>query len=614
MTNDNITLYAMKLLCALLVLVPLAPVKSIAKDRFSEELLLQPLSSGHLSTVFKFTTVFHQDIRESDTWAHYDLFPRSLGEIISAFRVQELRLSLTQGQWRHSKWGHPMFPAPPGALVATRILPSTTTNEVDTAWAGLTSALAGLLCASLNTLDKTQAVEPKYSFQARGVSGPGLSTNTSHLRYGVLPKENLCTENLTPWKKLLPCKSKRGLSLLLNSRRLHHLSSYQSLSLTVHPICATPACDSLATELTQAISLVFDPAIYNKKPDMADWSIKDLFGMGVGPPCPLAFQSLVFVDVTGDKFNLGPDPPQRVVETGLTNSLRNIAVYETKEHAADGIKNIRATYHKPLIYGVVPSPVLTVSRHVVGTGQERGGIVANIIHTGRDHINVVYLDVIPWYLRLYLHTLRVTSDDVPLTPVTVNFVPGVDRERPYSLEVVLRLPPRSTTRISIDYEYSMLRWVEYPPDANHGFYVGAAVLTARLSSTRNGTFLAVADSTIGFSLDHPEESDTVTEIFTEILLVALPTPDFSMPYNVICLACTVIALAFGPLHNITTKTLTVVPPGQEEKSLLGKVVDKIKNIFQKKPKKESVENTGSAEEKNDMDGVNKDEAKPRNET
>ena len=156
-------------------------------------------------------------------------------------------------------------------------------------------------------------------------------------------------------------------------------------------------------------------------------------GMGVGPPCPLAAQSRVFVDVTGDKFNLGPDPPQRVVETGLTNSLRNIAVYETKEHAADGIKNIRATYHKvciqpfnllsifhrifqPLIYGVVPSPVLTVSRHVVGTGQERGGIVANIIHTGRDHINVVYLDVIPWYLRLYLHTLRYSKMNLCTRP------------------------------------------------------------------------------------------------------------------------------------------------------------------------------------------------------
>ncbi|CAG9581258.1 unnamed protein product [Danaus chrysippus] len=40
-------------------------------------------------------------------------------------------------------------------------------------------------------------------------------------------------------------------------------------------------------------------------------------------------------------------------------------------------------------------------------------------------------------------------------------------------------------------------------------------------------------------------------------MVSLPTPDFSMPYNVICLACTVVALAFGPLHNICTKELVL---------------------------------------------------------
>ena len=33
----------------------------------------------------------------------------------------------------------------------------------------------------------------------------------------------------------------------------------------------------------------------------------------------------------------------------------------------------------------------------------------------------------------------------------------------------------------------------------------------------------------------------------------LPTPDFSMPFNVICLGCTAVALAFGGLHNLTTK-------------------------------------------------------------
>lgn len=35
-------------------------------------------------------------------------------------------------------------------------------------------------------------------------------SGTDHyfLRYAVLPREVVCTENLTPWKKLLPCSSK----------------------------------------------------------------------------------------------------------------------------------------------------------------------------------------------------------------------------------------------------------------------------------------------------------------------------------------------------------------------------------------------------------------------
>ena len=53
---------------------------------------------------------------------------------------------------------------------------------------------------------------------------------------------------------------------------------------------------------------------------------------------------------------------------------------------------------------------------------------------------------------------------------------------------------RSVTTVRVDFEYSLLRWTEYPPDANHGFYVGAAVITARLprDSLQNATVLAVA--------------------------------------------------------------------------------------------------------------------------
>ncbi len=48
-----------------------------------------------------------------------------------------------------------------------------------------------------------------------------------------------------------------------------------------------------------------------------------------------------------------------------------------------------------------------------------------------------------------------------------------------------------------------------------------------------------------------------------------------MPYNVICLACTVNALAFGPLHNITTKGL-VIKREPEKPGIVGQVLGKVK--------------------------------------
>ena len=53
------------------------------------------------------------------------------------------------------------------------------------------------------------------------------------------------------------------------------------------------------------------------------------------------------------------------------------------------------------------------------------------------------------------------------------------------------------------------------------------------------------------------DGEYFVRLHTETLLVSLPTPDFSMPYNVICLACTVIAIAFGSIHNLTTRRFVV---------------------------------------------------------
>uniref|UniRef100_A0A2M3ZR44 Putative secreted peptide n=1 Tax=Anopheles braziliensis TaxID=58242 RepID=A0A2M3ZR44_9DIPT len=51
-----------------------------------------------------------------------------------------------------------------------------------------------------------------------------------------------------------------------------------------------------------------------------------------------------------------------------------------------------------------------------------------------------------------------------------------------------------------------------------------------------------------------------------------------MPYNVICLACTVVALAFGPIHNISTKRITAKGKESGKTSLS----DKIRQFFRLK--------------------------------
>jgi len=316
--------------------------------------------------------------------------------------------------------------------------------------------------------------------------------------------------------------------------------------------------------------------------------------------------------------------PHRELSSGHGTNVKKMGVYDMKVWGEEGrIKNLAGKHVGRHVYGAVRSPILTASRYQSGTGQERGGITAELKNSASNPVTVVYLEVIPWYLRVYLHTLEVTTGGgQTLLPVSMDYKPGRDRSRPYMLELVLRLPPKSTTTISLQFERSLLRWLEYPPDANHGFYLPSATITTRLRDNKNTSLLLAAeDSTMSHSLwGNPAAggSGDVLRIYTETLLVSLPTPDFSMPYNVICLACTVAALAFGPIHNITTKTLELVQPGEEEKGLLGKLLDKLRALFRKKQavavKKESdtkevKEDEGEVEEEEVCDNEEEGESK-----
>jgi phosphatidylinositol glycan class T len=130
------------------------------------------------------------------------------------------------------------------------------------------------------------------------------------------------------------------------------------------------------------------------------------------------------------------------------------------------------------------------------------------------------------------------------------------------LELELDLPPQSTTLVSLAFDKMLLRYTEYPPDANRGFDIGSAMITLL-----------------------PQAGDTTSnntkwrQIFTQNLLVSLPTPDFSMPYNVITLTSTVIALFFGSLYNMLVRRFRPIPYNRQ--SLLKRISNRIAVLFRR---------------------------------
>ena len=457
--------------------------------------------------------------------------------------ILELDISLSRGVWRPKFWGYAPKSAPVGSMVAARFNPLRLkhnelaqarggekvnfeykdTSAVDKSWRRLTNALSGQFCASLNFLDTTQSVSPIWSLRPTGVKSHTDNTNPnneeSYFRFGTLPGENVCTENLTPWKKLLPCQAKRGLATLLNARSIH-TTKYHSIGLTLRSVCpispsnAKSSCQNPVIELRQHVTLVFDPASFRDNVKRSrpksntvgqlhlDWSINNLFGIGLHSRCPLAESSSIYINVLNEQarqqnlFDISPEIPTQEMDVKREtedSSMFTIRKYDLEYILDQGVHNMHGIYDSQKYFewnnlnqlGLNEKGfnVLSASRHQTGYGQERGGIVTTIKNSGSKDLKVVFLDVIPWFLRVYLHTLKIettrSSGVITLDkPLMTKFTPGIDRKKPYSIELVLQIPAQSTVRISIGFEHSILKWHEYPPDANKGFYIGSALVSA----------------------------------------------------------------------------------------------------------------------------------------
>lgn len=609
------------LLSFLLVAAPLTLKAELSRanrhgeERFSEHLRLSPLPHQHLLAHFNFTT--RVPLAQEDTpygrlevkrrrvseggregkkkvscaynkplastcfflhsyppchhiGHHYHIFPRAIGDIVQEYQAEELHFTLGRGNWDHQRWGYPPVESVgSGADLWAYLTPQASSPPVDqekdeeeegmekeereeeeeasyqemqTRWGRLTGAMAGLFCASLNFMDSTATASPALSFPPLG-----RVSSRAHLMRSSLAHESLCTENLTPFIKQLPCRDQAGISLLLSPHTILS-STFHVISIHVSRHCSDPEpstgeeeeeenkrerpCLSPYLEVTQLVTTVLKSS--GKNGDQGPLDLASSFGEALPQgSCPIAFDSMVqVVDSQGAQRDMSLITPEiSEVQKGwdeVTSILSTDPIFSSPSSPFSSPVSIR------------------VSRRLAGTGQEGGKFIITIVNTHlSESVSATYLDVIPWYLRPYLSTLTATMNGHPSPGIiqAQRYQTARDRERPSIIELILQLPPNSILTLSLDVDRAMLKYSEHPPDANRGFDLPPAILTLHHRPDQGSS----------------EEGHGPWRLYTSPLLVSLPTPDFSMPYNVITLTCTTVALFFGSMFNLLTRQLVPVP-------------------------------------------------------
>lgn len=544
---------------------------NIDASSFRENVIVKPFLDGKVLFHFQFVTT--QETNDT-VIKHYTKFPKLLGQVLDKYSVQELHLSFTQGRWQYDKWGIPLSPAPVGAELITWFQPGSNPN-IEQQWKGLVNALSGLFCASLNFLDTTT----EFSYAAGVVS----ESRSDLFRYGTLSHETVCTENLTPFKQLLPSRAKAGLAALLNPIKLYD-AYFHSIGVHFRRHLLTSGGLS-CYELIQTLSVVFDLDSHKRSEGdrvFKDWSLNTMFG--ISSPLksfPLASESSLLLEISPELliyFNQNakehnqqamiiiPDSNLKYISDKdklAVSGFGNSTLYEVdfmKDPIMRDVKFRWGAKNTPIPIKYPTLSPITAQRYETGYGQLEGGLVLHIQNNDvSSPITIRYYDAIPWYFKIYFYTLRIQMNGQDITNPQeycsyFNISPSKDREKSAVIEFEITMPPQSNISISVEFDKAFLKYTEHSPDANRGFDLSSSIISYSITGSVNNSLHILFDWQPILKVANSKTPVIInTRLYTESLLITLPKPDFSMPYNVITLSSTIIALFFGSMFNLVVR-------------------------------------------------------------
>ncbi|KAF5741275.1 GPI transamidase component Gpi16 subunit family protein isoform 4 [Tripterygium wilfordii] len=150
------------------------------------------------------------------------------------------------------------------------------------------------------------------------------------------------------------------------------------------------------------------------------------------------------------------------------------------------------TWKFPVVWTCRQQAPLHASRFLMGSGNESAiaislksteSITSSLDANGLDgKLQVDIFQVVPWYIKVYYHTLGVFVDGQPHAVrdivEKIRVSPSKDKESPGVMEMVLKLPCGvKSAALTLEFDKGFLHIDEYPPDANQGFDIPSAVIS-----------------------------------------------------------------------------------------------------------------------------------------
>ena len=550
-----------------------------------EEAAAVAVAEGGPATVVEFVQELVQDGSQV-ALQDFGAFPRTLGVLAAREGVRAFHAAFTRGVWDSQRWGRapaPVFPA--GGAVEMTLETRGDPAEDAEAFGRALRGLSGRLCGSLQSVGTAQRSE--------AAEGDGLAVLSS-----TLPREAACVENLAALRELLPCRGEGaggGLVGLLGEQAVFG-SDFHSLSLHLRQA----PLDDGGRRWELAVRVLLG--------GHAGLALHGALAGGAGPaPARGAFESCGLASSTALRLEVRGRLPDPLAEGAVAAPGEGQLVERELPWQPGG-------HGTPLLSARSVEDLATALRDAADGGEaarwlgsaesDRGGVSVTSyltpagpfaaylnIHARVQRADAGVLTVrqeFPHFAAPRLESSRASvargdaegeAAELRLADLVVSSTPNLStggpsrdrwgglsqghRGRASSVEttVLFRvpLPPAGgSVSLSIRLALRLLNFQELPPDSSRGLDLPAPVL--RIAGVRDPAMPLPACATAGFFAPHLARASrdwarepACTLLQGQGVLVPLPIPDLSMPFNIITIVCTVLAFFTGAVANLVVR-------------------------------------------------------------